>query len=87
MFGFITNSKPFKKYKYKSELSLIKKKLDFLTEEALSNNATKADILFWDTLLERLDEINNENIINECDDVYKYYLNIYDKYVKIKKDK
>ena len=61
MFSMITNFKPLRKYKYKNEVSLIRRKLDFLSEEALSKRATKADIVFWDTLLDRLLEIKENN--------------------------
>lgn len=81
MFNLITNSKILKKYKYKNEISLIKRKLDFLTEEALGNRATKSDIPFWNTLLERLYEINKECNIKGSKELYDYYLNIFNKYV------
>lgn len=80
MFNLITNL--FKKSKYKNEVSLIRVKLEFLSQEAISNRATKADVPFWDTLLGRLDEINKEcNNVNGSKELYDYYLNIYKKYV------
>lgn len=82
MFSMITNFKPLRKYKYKNEVSLIRRKLDFLSEEALSKRATKADIVFWDTLLDRLLEIKENNVIKDCEEYYSYYKNIYDKYIE-----
>lgn len=79
--------KPLKKIKYKSELNLIKNKLDFLTEEALCKRSTKADIVFWDSLLDRLFDIKKENVLPQSEEYYKYYKNVYDKYIETLKEK
>lgn len=70
-----------KKLKMKNELKLIQKKLNFLTEEAINRQATIADIAYWCVLLDRLKELKNNKVVKNIDDIYKYYDDIYTKYV------
>lgn len=69
------------KIKYKQEMKTLMFKLGYLLEEARNGKATKADVKFWDIYLERLKEINETGLIKNSGDVYKYYLDNYNKYI------
>lgn len=72
----------FKKYMYKKELKTIILKLNYLLKEAQENKATETDIPFWTIYLERLEEINNSNLIKDTQSKRDFYFNAYNKYIK-----
>ena len=70
------------KIKYKQEMKTLIFKLSYLLEDARNGKATKADVKFWTVYLGRLKEINETGLIKNSDEVYKYYIDNYNKYIK-----
>lgn len=71
-----------KKYKYKKEFKTIILKLNYLLKEAQEDKSTKVDIQYWMVCLERLDEIDKSNLINDTQSKKEFYHEMYDKYIK-----